>query len=105
MTDIDILYISEESKQKIREIHSSPTSLSFGKYRIQIESGLLRYFLYVWREIPVAVEPHVDLTSGSIVWSSDDFWDAFVTTPYHNAKATRNKLVETEVGRDEWLAS
>ena len=123
MTDMDVLYVSEESKQKIAEIRSSPTSLSFGKYRIQIEPGLLRYFLYVWKEREVKPTFNIvidrsinktfiknkDGTMSELVNSADFFWDAFVTTPTKPAKlpqtVTEKYLDEVEVNYDEWLAS
>lgn len=129
MTDMDVLYVSEESRQKISEIRSSPTSLSFGKYRIQIEPGLLRYFLYVWKErdaqeyVRVVPMDATDLCPGDLTYDeardimmfNGCFWvrlckqafcDIYARTPSPAPKKKKEKyLDEVEVNRDEWLAS
>ena len=50
MDDMQVLMISEESREQIDSIKRSPITLQFGKYKIVVDQDSIKYFLYVWQE-------------------------------------------------------
>lgn len=50
MNDMDVIMVSEESREKIHEIRTSPITLQSGRYKMTVCAGKTRYFIYTPKE-------------------------------------------------------